>query len=500
MPKKQKKLLIYFSDYFDVDPKTILEFGAFNVSLINDLPLFIDPFLLFSSESEEYRTLHADIIRYVSFLRDKAATGTLPPGNLKAWFMFPEVKQTWLGFSRVGNSGSGLGMNFAQALCRNLHALFQDFGAESVTKSSHLEKLCLIDDGVGRDNISDFTTNLIKKFLLTYTQEFAQTKLKPHQRKAFRVPKVEFDYDTETWSPRTFVLPCVENDFVVLTPRDLLTKDETWINRTDLYEQFDDIVQAVPDDQLRAQINNYLVSKLPKRGRKDKEPTQKERRLAVALVLQKYPTLLDYYLRHKEDSGDEAEAISERRVDESETVFIKGVLRFVEQLSQETQFYETSDSSHAEARKRVLFLKDVIENMDGYRLFYGANRKPVRREADVHLLFRLTWYATLQDVNREVNNGRGPVDFKVSRGARNASLVEFKLASNSKLESNLANQVEIYKRASGAEHALKVIVYFTRSELARVNRILKKLELREDPNVILIDARGDNKPSASKVR
>jgi hypothetical protein len=31
-------------------------------------------------------------------------------------------------------------------------------------------------------------------------------------------------------------------------------------------------------------------------------------------------------------------------------------------------------------------------------------------------------------VNREVNNGRGPVDFKVSEGAADTSLVHFKLA------------------------------------------------------------------------
>ncbi len=39
------KLRIYFSDFFNVSPEKIKEYGAFNISLINDLPLFIDPFL-----------------------------------------------------------------------------------------------------------------------------------------------------------------------------------------------------------------------------------------------------------------------------------------------------------------------------------------------------------------------------------------------------------------------------------------------------------------------
>ena len=44
------KVLIYFTDVFDVDPDEVEAYGAFNVSTINDLPLFIDPLLLFNSE------------------------------------------------------------------------------------------------------------------------------------------------------------------------------------------------------------------------------------------------------------------------------------------------------------------------------------------------------------------------------------------------------------------------------------------------------------------
>lgn len=44
---------VYFSDWFDVDPAALEEYGAFNVSLINDLPLFIDPFFLFTTDTTE---------------------------------------------------------------------------------------------------------------------------------------------------------------------------------------------------------------------------------------------------------------------------------------------------------------------------------------------------------------------------------------------------------------------------------------------------------------
>ncbi|TON37876.1 hypothetical protein CGH57_24740, partial [Vibrio parahaemolyticus] len=84
---------------------------------------------------------------------------------------------------------------------------------------------------------------------------------------------------------------------------------------------------------------------------------------------------------------------------------------------------------------------------DGYKIFY-IKGEPVKRESDLQLLFRLTWFASVSDVNAEVNNGRGPVDYKISRGNRDKTLVEFKLASNSKLKQNLKNQVQVYEAAN----------------------------------------------------
>ena len=49
-----KDLQIFFSDYFCVNESIIEKYGAVNISLINDLPLFIDPFLLFNSKKIVY--------------------------------------------------------------------------------------------------------------------------------------------------------------------------------------------------------------------------------------------------------------------------------------------------------------------------------------------------------------------------------------------------------------------------------------------------------------
>src|ERR1017187_9520370 len=105
----------YFSDYFDVPTSTVKRYGAFDVSLVTDLPLFIDPFLLFNSRKPRYKRLHEELIRYLAFLKEKSAAGSIDPGLLKSWFTFSEVKQNWLGFTRTGNAGAGPGPKFAAA-------------------------------------------------------------------------------------------------------------------------------------------------------------------------------------------------------------------------------------------------------------------------------------------------------------------------------------------------------------------------------------------------
>ena len=104
------------------------------------------------------------------------------------------------------------------------------------------------------------------------------------------------------------------------------------------------------------------------------------------------------------------------------------------------------------------------------------------------------------DVNREVNNGRGPVDYKISEGSLDMTLVEFKLARNTKLKANLQNQVPIYEKANDTSSSITVILYFTDSEWTRVKKIMKDLKIDNIKNVILIDGRSDNKPSASTVK
>lgn len=488
-------LRVYFSDFFKVEEDIIESYGAINISLINDLPLFIDPFLLFNNEKEQYQEIHKEIITYLLFLQEQAERYRQPPpGMMASWYLFPEIKQTWIGFSLCGNSGRGLGMSFASNLHDGLQTVFKDFGKETITTSPHLEKLCLISPSVGRDKISDFTTNFAKKYLLEYTSAFAAKYLNPSQSSIFNVPKVEFNYDTMTWISKEYVLPSLNNDYVLLTPRDLLTRDDTFINRNDMINNLQRIAPSVEDATIRFELNNYFINVLSK---KKKEVSKTEKDRAATALIKEYPELIDYYIKYKEDNGEDATSISKQVVEEVKQLFNTQLQDLTQILLEKTDFYKTKSDSYEEAYQRVLFLKSVIEDMDGYRIFY-LKGKPIKRESDLQIMYRLVWFASEMDINREVNNGRGPVDFKISKGSIDTTLIEFKLASNSKLKNNLAKQVDIYKKASGTDRAIKVILYFTETEYTRVSTVLNELGLQGCRDIVLIDAI-DNKLSASNV-
>ncbi len=487
--KKPLNLRVYFSDFFGVTSKEISDHGAFNISLINDLPLFIDPFLIFNSKDPEYKALHESIIKYVRFLKTKSSQD-ISPGLIRSWYFFPEIKENWLGFSKTGNSGRGLGARFAGQLKLELTSVFKDFGEEK-TGGTHLGKLTLIKGGVGKDNISDFTCNLIKGYLAKYTEEFAQKHIDQSKLAKFNLDKVEFNYETETWEAKTYTLPKFANQYILLTPSNILTKDDAWISRQGLVEDFGAIISAVPNETLRAEIDNYFKKQLPLTDTRKSDYDK-----AAELVINKYPDILDIYINEQVKKGAEAQSQNIEKISAAQEIFVKKLSAFIKSVST-TDFYETATDSYEEGMQRIEYLKHVIEKQDGYKIFYlGGN--PIKREADLQIMFKLTWFASAYSFDSEVNNGRGPSDFLVSYGSGDKAIIEFKLAKNSQLEKNLKNQADIYSDASRATHPpIKVILYFTDTELTKLNRLLDKTNLRKCKDIVVIDAR--RKDSASKV-
>jgi hypothetical protein len=502
---------IYFSDYFGVHPDVLADYGALDVSLVADMPLFIDPFLLFNSDNPTYIALHDQILDYLRHLRDRASDG-LNQGLIRGLYAFKEVRQNWLGFTEGGNAGHGLGRGFAVALHAALWDVLSNIGAETVTQSSHLEKVALVRSGVGRDNISDFTTNLIKHYLLTFTETFARKHLNPDQTRSVHVQRATFSYRTGTWAARTYSLPWVDGgtdeygrdlpgDYVILTPMDLLTTDDTWINRTDMIGRLDQIASSLPDEQLRTQVNDYLARQLTL------DMDRKAIEAARARTFARFPELLDYYIAFKEEHQDEASASSLQKTHDTQQLLRDQVQVAAHDIAEKTDLFRRAPwTSYDEAKDAVATFKHYVEHQDGYTLINRGAGRPFASEKEVQAFFGLLLQPSRFDVNREPNNGRGPVDFKLSAGAYDKSLIEFKLANSSSLKRNLLKQVEIYETANRTRRSVKVVIVYIVADAKKVERVFREIDDQQQlragttaGSVVVIDARSDNKPSASKA-
>ncbi len=107
------------------------------------------------------------------------------------------------------------------------------------------------------------------------------------------------------------------------------------------------------------------------------------------------------------------------------------------------------------------------------------------------------------DISREPNVGRGPVDFKTSRGHKLKALLELKLARNTRFWNGLTRQLPKYQEAEGVRVGYFIVVVQRDKEFKKLDGIKKRVEAVNgatgyDITSTVIDARR-SPPSASKL-
>src|SRR2546426_1627263 len=95
----------------------------------------------------------------------------------------------------------------------------------------------------------------------------------------------------------------------------------------------------------------YLARVLPQDPRASREDMHK----AMSLVVEQFPTILDYYVRGKEDDGARATSVAKSRVAEVEARFVEQVRPFISELLGRSGIYRTPGTTYEEARERLKF-------------------------------------------------------------------------------------------------------------------------------------------------
>jgi hypothetical protein len=131
--------------------------------LNEDIPLCVDPFLLWKSPAQQENALHTQLISEFNRLGILAKQGKEQDavGLIRS---MSECDEVGLGFS-ANRKGSKLGAAAAAQLLR----LFVTVPELQSAGFVHVEEAGLLISQIGKDRISDFTCNYLKSFLIDYT-------------------------------------------------------------------------------------------------------------------------------------------------------------------------------------------------------------------------------------------------------------------------------------------------------------------------------------------
>jgi hypothetical protein len=371
----------HFSDFFAVSAEAFVVEDMYNPSLINDTPLFIDPFLIFAQQDDQYNQLHTLITNYTCFLKSLTHT-ELSDTEMQSFFYFKEIKQTWLGFATNGNNGRGLGKNFATTLRQSFQKNLSGFGIETICHI-HIEKLCLLGHGLSTDSVSDLTTSIIVDFLANKTEIFAHKYIDPKHISSFEIPKAFFDFKKKQWCAKSYQLPSFNDEYILLVPRAILSAKQTWINNNDKIKQFRQIVQCIPDLKLTESISDFFETETQKL--KDLSEIAKFK-IVAEKCYQNFPEITDYYISTKEKCIKQALQQSEFEVKHVEQLYHDLIREIIEDLIKKTEFYGIDHHTI-----KLEIFKHWIESQDGWKYFYKDTHPIITNETSLNLFLKLIW-------------------------------------------------------------------------------------------------------------
>ena len=470
-------MAVSFCDEFNISIKDFHKTKALNIILDMDTQYFIDPQLISLCKIPEFKFAEKKISDF--FLGIKSLILSSKHKNDIFWkkasklLTFKEYSNTCLGYSDNSTNGNAIGPKLRDALLEILKSIL--VAGQNDIKIFDL--IGLFHEGFGADRISDLITFIILEDIIKYTHRITnELHIKSTQIVKYKSNEYSLPYNKYN-KKSIFLLP------------------QTILSPLPIAYDFDDIdLVCAENDRVRNDINEIIdLGKVKKLTKKQIQkllltcPSYKSELLKQYSNSAKVP-----YDFKTDNSGRLIWHELAKKVSENYPLEIKeieynheGIQSIIEQII--TQF------------------KHLVEDNSLYKLFYNED-KTRKREDAIQLLFFGIADKYCKDNNidcsREINNGRGPIDFKFSNGYREKIALEIKWSTND-LDHGYDIQLPIYMKQENAQLGYYIVINAGTND-KKVNSFNAKYaqldkEVKKFRKYILIDGRYKESASVAKL-
>jgi hypothetical protein len=133
--------------------------------LEEDIPLYVDPFLLWKSPSYQDKALHTSVLNsfnHIGYLVKNGEEGEA----IRQLVIASECEEVGLGVSAKRK-----GSRISEQQATQILDLFQRVPEYDRRGFRHFEEIQFFVDGISKDRISDFTCTFMKSFLIDFTMD-----------------------------------------------------------------------------------------------------------------------------------------------------------------------------------------------------------------------------------------------------------------------------------------------------------------------------------------
>ena len=238
------------TDFYGIQaPQSELDFAI--PFLDEDIPLYVDPFLLWRSPSQQDQAVHTSLINAFNHLGYLLKQGNkhLAINTLIAASECDEVG--------LGSSIKRKGLRIGREKAEEILSLFTQIPHYEKRGFRHFEEMQFYVDGISKDRISDFSCSFLKSFLIDFTIGQCRFLGIPTQSTTVKV----YDYRRNEFTNEPNVTVPVNSHNgqpLILVPKRWL-RFTPWINYDDYFAHHcpQDELSHQPEEITRVQVLNY---------------------------------------------------------------------------------------------------------------------------------------------------------------------------------------------------------------------------------------------------